>query len=875
MDGPAIALVSGEAGIGKTRLVRELVAGLPADVTVLSAHAQPGSLGRPFDVLAQLVDDGTADLGAQVTAMVAAAVRRGRVLLVVEDLHWSDADSAHVIEQLAQQPWPNLVIVGTFRPGDLSRKAPGGELLSRLERQHSVEQVRLDRLDRTEVGALLTAIGQAEPSSAAVDTLYRRSGGIPFVVEELLRCCGVDACTDDLMSAQLPWSLDEAIRQQLSGLPAQQRRVVDVLAVYGDPAPFEVLAAVTELDDQPLLDALRELVTLEIVDEVSDDTFWFSHALMADSVQQQLLGRERRRLHERSLAVLRSMPNADHASLARHALGAGHFDQVPGIAREGVRQYLARGASFQALRLAGAALAEAPDDPELLGVATDAAWRLQYSREALAYARHWTAVALTDIDRVESRRFVARIAHEMGLRAASDDALADLVAVSVTLPAGLARGRSYGAIAQIHMIADRGAQAIEWADRAIEEARRTGDEWLIAQASVERSSAHLHDTDLEAAERALLDAREAARNVGDAILECRALNNLLALVGAHSDIGAWARDELAVAARSCGFDKLGSAMLALWEAEAAYGRGDMRAVRHALAEARQFWGPSTQEYSYHMSQTADLLLEEGLVAEAMAALAEMRANRDSGCHFGERGDERLQLLAAALTGDRSLAERAFGELLAVEPPSNSASTLWLLVDLVQSALAAGIDAGRVRAELLTGWLGDHRSAVAVRVHAEGLLLLAEGHAPQAAAALQSVLDQPDARLYVPVRATMRVALASALLSSGERAAALANARLAVGELATWPGWRRDRAEALVRRLEGAGARSDGELTARELEVAALLAEGLTNGQLAERLYISPKTAAVHVSNILMKLGLSGRAEVAAWAVRHGAVLEPS
>ncbi|HAP78428.1 MAG TPA: DNA-binding response regulator, partial [Acidimicrobiaceae bacterium] len=81
---------------------------------------------------------------------------------------------------------------------------------------------------------------------------------------------------------------------------------------------------------------------------------------------------------------------------------------------------------------------------------------------------------------------------------------------------------------------------------------------------------------------------------------------------------------------------------------------------------------------------------------------------------------------------------------------------------------------------------------------------------------------------------------------------------------------RDRAEALVRRLEGS-ARAEGELTSREREVASLIAEGLTNGQLADRLYISPKTAAVHVSNILTKLGLSSRVEIAAWAVRHGVV----
>ena len=88
------------------------------------------------------------------------------------------------------------------------------------------------------------------------------------------------------------------------------------------------------------------------------------------------------------------------------------------------------------------------------------------------------------------------------------------------------------------------------------------------------------------------------------------------------------------------------------------------------------------------------------------------------------------------------------------------------------------------------------------------------------------------------------------------------------DLARWPGVRRDRAQALARRLEGASGRADGELTAREQEVAALLAEGLTNGQVAERLFISPKTAAVHVSNILTKLGLSSRAEIAAWVVRH-------
>jgi DNA-binding NarL/FixJ family response regulator len=123
-------------------------------------------------------------------------------------------------------------------------------------------------------------------------------------------------------------------------------------------------------------------------------------------------------------------------------------------------------------------------------------------------------------------------------------------------------------------------------------------------------------------------------------------------------------------------------------------------------------------------------------------------------------------------------------------------------------------------------------------------------------------------------------LARSLAALGRRADALAVARAAQADLATWPGWRRDEVDALVRRLEGASgsgsasssgsaSNGEGELTAREREVAVLLAEGLSNAELARRLYISPKTAAVHVSNILMKLGMSSRAEVAAWAVRTG------
>ena len=107
--------------------------------------------------------------------------------------------------------------------------------------------------------------------------------------------------------------------------------------------------------------------------------------------------------------------------------------------------------------------------------------------------------------------------------------------------------------------------------------------------------------------------------------------------------------------------------------------------------------------------------------------------------------------------------------------------------------------------------------------------------------------------------------AQALAALGRRGDALDAARTAAGLLARWPGVRADEVARLVERLEGGGST---QLTGRELEVASKVAEGLSNAEVARVLYISPKTAAVHVSNILTKLDATNRAEIAAWYVRQ-------
>ena len=154
------------------------------------------------------------------------------------------------------------------------------------------------------------------------------------------------------------------------------------------------------------------------------------------------------------------------------------------------------------------------------------------------------------------------------------------------------------------------------------------------------------------------------------------------------------------------------------------------------------------------------------------------------------------------------------------------------------------------------------------------LALAEGDADRAIALFQEVFaDREVERLvWATELATDHIGSARAMLLARRDEEAGAHADEAARRLARWDGWRVRSLEALERRLGRRDAeQSEGpvELTPREREVLALVAEGLTNAELAERLYISPRTAGVHVSNILAKLGMSSRTEAAAWAVRSG------
>ena len=399
-----------------------------------------------------------------------------------------------------------------------------------------------------------------------------------------------------------------------------------------------------------------------------------------------------------------------------------------------------------------------------------------------------------------------------------------------------------------------------WAELARADAESIGDEHTAARARVEAASAMAGQRPRAEAGTAMDEAIDHARRVGDPVLLCRAINNCLELVAA----------ELAGRARpAVGDDRgqpAGRLRQARRERRAAVGRRrrlprrDLGALRRANAEGEQWWGGRESEHCWVRWCAGEHGDRGGAARRGRGAARPPGGGRTRVEAPAPTGGARPR----AGRGDRRPRWRAGWRsppLLDRDRPLDLTSSLTDVVAATEAALALGHRAGGGRggaARRLAGRssVGGHHPCPHRRAAARRRRRSCRARRPPSGASLAD----PDPTLGRPLIGSLRTTLAVSLAASGDRAGALLAVRRTLDDdLARWPGTRRDRALALARRLEGSSARPDGELTGREREVAALLAEGLTNGQLAERLFISPKTAAVHVSNILAKLGLSSRA----------------
>jgi DNA-binding CsgD family transcriptional regulator len=903
-SGTAIALVGGEAGVGKTRLVRELIDRVGTDTVVLAGQADPGALGRPFELFADAVDGAVADDDERLAKVrdhnrstedrVACAVevveslakdgqadgRPHSLVVVFDDLHWADSESVAVFERLAERGAGGLLLIGTYRPDSLTRRHPFADALPRLERRHAVVHVHLERLTPTDVGAFLAAVYGRPASYRVVETLHSRTGGNPFFLEELLAAAG-EADPDQLCDQPLPWSLSEAVRRQLDDLEPEERRIIEAAAVLGRRVSFDLLATVTRSTEDQLIMVLRQLVATGLLAESESDVFTFRHALAREAIETDLLGRERRRLHEAALGALRESGSADLAGIAHHAQGAGRYDDMVDAARSGARRYLDQGSTHQALQLAELGLTEACDDLELLGMASRSAWLAGLNEDASVHAERWLAVARSAGD-LEAQsgalRRLVRLFWEIDDMAAMEQATNDVIALVDQLSFGAETGKAMACVAQSFMLRDRPTEAVAWADRALVVAEELGLPALRAWARCEKGSAMMAIPELAAAGAEMLaQVADEAERLHEWVVAARALNNGMRVELLRPDpVKARAvLTRMRDAAKRAGFDSLagpaywqGLADLAEWE-------GDYDAAMGYIEEGRRRdrRGVTTVKVSWYRVHEAGLALEAGDVARADAIRQDLQAAA------GPKSAWYLGLSAHAAYRSRDLAEArdrltdlvaAATDLGAVDPQ--------LAHDVAWAALASGASADDVRPLLDLGRLDAAAPLPAEspwRALYDAQLLEAEGRVVEAAERYIAATERGVDRLRPSVRGTAHTGAARCLIADGRVGEAKAHAIEAAQLLARWRGLRVEELAAVERRLglvpAGTTAAGSDGLTPRELEVVALLAEGLTNAELAARLYISPKTAAVHVSNILAKLHMSSRAEAAAYAVREGLV----
>lgn len=937
---PRVALVSGEAGVGKTRLIQELLSLVPAQTAVLTGQAEQGAMGRPYQLLLEAVSPVVAgwarvppelrawedalstllspvaahlsvpprppsgdDLVRAATELVRHLVGAGPGLIVFEDLHWADAESLGLFRHLAVSPKLPILLVGTYRPEDLDRRHVT-DLLSAIERQHQVEHLALGRLSVDEVRALVSAVrGDSAPYAAAAD-LHRRTSGNPFFLEELLLAAGA-AGVDQLAGMPLPATLTEAVLRHLDGLEGDERVVVDAAAILGQRIPFDLLAALTGLGEDRLVDVLRALVGQSLIVEEDTDVFAFRHALTREAVAGRLLGRERRRLHEKALAALQESGSDDWAALAYHAEGANRWDDVVVAARAGAACYLRTGATYQALRLAEMGLAEMDDDLELLELATRAAWSVGLPESALERAEQWRrlAAAVGNTEALSHAiRVLARLRWEAGDVAGHHAMVEAAGVVSERLPPGEERGWVANLMAESAMLTGRDREAVDRADEAL---RLSGDSpasaALGAAIAVNKGSAlsGIPGRDVEAVELLLagLDGAEEAQDFQSAL---RAINNL-----AHVVFRRWPEkragdllDRMGRIIERSGREDWRPSWHLLRATYFAHVVGDLAAAQGEITLA----GIPPSQRSWCNLASAELALETGEVKEAkqlLDALEDMMSPDN-------QGEERvvavgLRVRLAALTGDDAAMRRALAALVEVYRGyeghhESGSSDLWFhaLVSVLRAGLpveeveafkaAAGDaeqaggpgtgDAGPAAGSGGRRGLGGPADPAWVD-HLQGALAEAR-HQPEMAAmayaAAAPVADTGGIRRSPPVLADAHVGAARNLLAINRIDEAYDHAAAARSILTRWPGWRLDEAQALLHRLGDGRGQASGvaDLTARELEVVRLVAQGHTNGQIAGRLFISTKTASVHVSNVLRKLGLSSRVQLAEWAAGHGA-----
>ncbi|GAA1010246.1 LuxR family transcriptional regulator [Acrocarpospora pleiomorpha] len=916
-----LLFVAGEAGIGKTRLLGAIAQRARArGFTVVRAAAFPGDAQSFAGLLLDLAGDLTSarepalsDLGRSLSSRLRAistadgdahrqrrllvqnvvdllvmAEPGGPMLVILEDLHWADELSldvlGHLPGRLASRP---MLIAGAYRSDELYPKLPMRDLRARLLPQRLAEEIRLPRLNPDQIATMTGAVLGRPAPAQVVAAIHDRSNGIPLHVEELFAAIDQDALTPQsgavVLAAAVPDTLADAVLSRAGHLAARTREVASAAAVIGRSFDFDLLTAVTEAAPAEVADALRELREAYLVMPGTDAvTFDFRHALIRDTLYADTDLPVRRRLHE---SVARTASERGY----RAAFISTHFEQAQLAERAyhhaviAAREAASISAHGEALELFRRALRNLPaglsavDRASLFAALGDEAAAIDDNTAAAEAYRtaHDLATGVGEVRAAAALvpRMVA-VAHLLGtvLEARVRTLRGALDSLEGVTGADRERARLRSAMAATYLMDDGLDEAIVHGERGRAESRRIGDDEAVLNAEATLGSVLVFVGRMEQGWELLEGAIARARDT----------------------------DQEAEAAR--GYRMIGSCASVLVEydrAEHWLAEGVRYGEKVELWNHRHYMASHLAHVQWATGQwdTATLTAQQALADGRGGITTRITSLYVLGYLAMGRGDWDA---AAELLGEASAEGERMAELQRLSPPlwglaeaarcRGDHDTALMLCERGHEVSANVTDAAYLFPYLLTGvrahlarddidaaraWSDRVGAALAARgipgtlpavEHARGLLLLARGDVAAAQRTLAAASEswQARRRFWEGAWALLDLAAVAAKARRHAEAARLV-AQVRAGAASAGATTLVDAADRLAA-PPGGGRPVDPwhPLSGREFEVSQLVAAGLTNRQIAERLVLSPKTVSAHVEHILTKLGAARRTEIAAW-----------
>ena len=833
----AVVLVSGEAGIGKTTLLRAVVDRLSAGTRLLSGACDDLSVARPLgpflDMAAQaprLGDQLAAAPGGAASAILAELRRDSPTVCIIEDAHWADEATIDVLTQLVRRlTGTRLVVLVSFRDDELGSDHPLRRALAAVPGDRalrvSLQPLSLDAARQLAGGSM---------TDRGVATLHAATSGNPFFLTEALAAGGEET----------PASVRDAVLTRLARLSSAGRAVAEVVSVFPSRAELTLVErCATDDINVGLSDA--EATGLLVVDH---RFVAFRHELARRAVEESIPTARRIELNRQVLNALIDADINSSARLAHHAWQVDDADTFLQHAIPAAQDAARRGAH----REAGELLHRASQFAGHLPVADHAALLDTLAEEAFhtgqgprALEASLAAVALRrelgdPYATSSTLRWQARIRWLLRDGTAADAAAEEAVTLVTGLPPSRELAMGLSVRSQLAMLKHRLDAAIAWGNEAITIASELGDLRTLAHAKTNVGTAVAHRDDLEAGIALLEEAVALGRQCHADDEICRALVNLTY-----------------TALESYDYPR----------ARAALTRGLSESLDRGM-----------DGYTAYLSATrARLDLYSGDWDAAIQTAQELVSNADVGdtvdqipalCVLGtiavRRGD--VERGRALLDQAWVLAQQT-GELQRIAPIAlGRAELAWLSGDLDGVAsvtdeayeMALGLDARGTELGELALWRFRAGAVDAAPAGSATMFALEIGGDPDAAAAEWESLGRPYDRALALMAAGHRDALVTAIeiLHALGAAPAARIARERLRALGVGPVPRGPRA---ATRENRAG------LTGRQMDVLRLLAAGLTNPQIAAELVLSPKTVEHHVAAVLAKLGARSRAEAIAQA----------